>query len=195
MLLWLPLSARICKAAIPNTPRLKTKRDTNISINVAPLECRGLLLRAKAGFFNIYRCGCVYGAGQVAAMLVGVLIEILPALFKTKSRALLSLVNDDDVLQSRILPAKKPPVIVLGCPSAANDTYGRLPFITIPVGSAGPLDSIVSPVSTFALLPLLVVSIKTIHPCSQFPVVVHCVPLVLIQTVTRLPILTAFVRA
>ena len=44
-----------------------------------------------------------------------------------------------------------------------------------------------SVVSTFALAPLWSLSLNVIHPCDHSPVVVHCVPLALIQTVTRLP--------
>jgi len=135
------------------------------------------------------------GAGQVAAIF-GCAFEVMrPALFKTKLLARLSFDNAAEVLHIRIVPVLGSPVILLDCPSEEKEMYDKFPFITMPGVRAGEVVVMTSPVSTAALVPLRVVSIKEIQPCSQPPELAHVAPSALIQTVTRLPTLMASDRA
>ena len=127
----------------------------------------------------------------MAAILLCVFDVIRPTLFSVKLLARLSFVSDADVLHTRIVPVRNPPVMVLVWPSDEYETYGRLPFTTMPALSAGEIAVITSPVSTEAFDPLRVASIKVIQPCSHPPVVAHVAPSALMQTVTRLPSLVA----
>lgn len=124
-------------------------------------------------------------------MPVVLVTVIRPTLFITRSRVRLSLFSALDLLQTRIVPGKMPPVMDLGIPSAPKETYGRLPLITMPTGMAALTETTFSPVSTAAVVPLRVVSINEIQPCSKVPVLAQEVPSELGHKVIRFPVFIA----